>query len=190
MKSPKILIIDDEEAIRGTLKDILESDENDRDILVATVHGIRMLGLRPGSYAKSRRLFWQALETLHTFGQNERRAPDLVRSHVPAAIASLVGRTASTDATRFKRLFLRTLHDSKSDQLLEQSAALALGGPGDWLFIAALYVLGRGDWDGFRWAPDSFAFWDNRAAQHYAAADYWPETRRMERVTIIGDRPT
>ena len=41
----------------------------------------------------------------------------------------------------------------------------------------------------FRWAPDSFAFWDNRAAQHYAAADYWPAERSMERVTIMGDRP-
>ena len=41
----------------------------------------------------------------------------------------------------------------------------------------------------FRWQKDSFAFWDNRAAQHYAAADYWPHRREMERVTIIGDRP-
>ncbi len=41
----------------------------------------------------------------------------------------------------------------------------------------------------FRWRQNSLAFWDNRAAQHFAAADYWPHTRRMERVTIIGDRP-
>ena len=41
----------------------------------------------------------------------------------------------------------------------------------------------------FRWEPDSIAFWDNRASQHYAASDYWPAVRRMERVTIIGDRP-
>jgi taurine dioxygenase len=41
----------------------------------------------------------------------------------------------------------------------------------------------------FRWQVDSLAFWDNRAAQHYAAADYWPQRREMERVTIIGDRP-
>ena len=41
----------------------------------------------------------------------------------------------------------------------------------------------------FRWRPDSLAFWDNRAAQHYAAADYWPARREMERVTIIGDKP-
>jgi taurine dioxygenase len=41
----------------------------------------------------------------------------------------------------------------------------------------------------FRWRQDSLAFWDNRGAQHYAAADYWPERRAMERVTITGDRP-
>ncbi len=41
----------------------------------------------------------------------------------------------------------------------------------------------------FRWQPDSFAFWDNRGAQHYAAADYFPAVRKMERVTIIGDKP-
>lgn len=41
----------------------------------------------------------------------------------------------------------------------------------------------------FRWRPNSIAFWDNRAVQHYAAADYWPATRRVERVTICGDAP-
>jgi taurine dioxygenase len=41
----------------------------------------------------------------------------------------------------------------------------------------------------FRWEPGSIAFWDNRASQHYAVSDYWPSVRRMERVTIIGDRP-
>ena len=41
----------------------------------------------------------------------------------------------------------------------------------------------------FHWEKDSVAFWDNRAVQHYASSDYWPKTRIMERVTIIGDRP-
>ncbi|MEG9862608.1 MAG: TauD/TfdA family dioxygenase [Parvularculales bacterium] len=41
----------------------------------------------------------------------------------------------------------------------------------------------------FRWEKDSIAFWDNRACQHYAVSDYWPAVRRMERVTIIGDKP-
>jgi len=41
----------------------------------------------------------------------------------------------------------------------------------------------------FRWKKNSIAFWDNRSSQHYAVSDYYPAVRRMERVTIIGDRP-
>ena len=41
----------------------------------------------------------------------------------------------------------------------------------------------------FRWRTDSFALWDNRCTQHYAVPDFFPSHRRMERVTIIGDRP-
>ncbi len=41
----------------------------------------------------------------------------------------------------------------------------------------------------FRWRPNSIAFWDNRASQHYAVSDYFPAYRAMERVTIAGDRP-
>jgi taurine dioxygenase len=31
----------------------------------------------------------------------------------------------------------------------------------------------------FQWQPDSIAFWDNRAVQHYASSDYWPQRRIM-----------
>lgn len=41
----------------------------------------------------------------------------------------------------------------------------------------------------FQWSDNAIAFWDNRACQHYATSDYWPDVRRMERVTIIGDKP-
>ena len=41
----------------------------------------------------------------------------------------------------------------------------------------------------FSWENNSIAFWDNRACQHYANSDYWPNVRKVERVTIIGDRP-
>ncbi len=40
-----------------------------------------------------------------------------------------------------------------------------------------------------RWGVDTFVMWDNRAVQHAATADFLPEHRLMERVTIVGDRP-
>jgi taurine dioxygenase len=36
----------------------------------------------------------------------------------------------------------------------------------------------------FRWQPHSVAFWDNRITQHKPVNDYWPQRRRMQRITI------
>ena len=41
----------------------------------------------------------------------------------------------------------------------------------------------------FRWTAGSVAFWDNRSTQHYAASDYWPQRRVMDRISVAGDRP-
>ncbi len=41
----------------------------------------------------------------------------------------------------------------------------------------------------FHWEKDSIALWDNRCTQHRAVADNARARRRMERVTIEGDRP-
>jgi taurine dioxygenase len=41
----------------------------------------------------------------------------------------------------------------------------------------------------FKWRPNSVAFWDNRAAQHQALWDYFPQRRFGYRVTVCGDRP-
>jgi taurine dioxygenase len=41
----------------------------------------------------------------------------------------------------------------------------------------------------FSWQAHSIAFWDNRAVQHIAMWDYFPQVRSGYRVTIKGDRP-
>ncbi len=40
-----------------------------------------------------------------------------------------------------------------------------------------------------RWRPNTVAFWDNRACQHYAVSDYYPQKRVMDRISIVGDVP-
>ena len=41
----------------------------------------------------------------------------------------------------------------------------------------------------FRWRPHSVAIWDNRLTQHRPVNDYWPSHRKLQRITIDGDRP-
>ncbi|MEH6590458.1 MAG: taurine dioxygenase [Halioglobus sp.] len=41
----------------------------------------------------------------------------------------------------------------------------------------------------FQWQPNSVAIWDNRSTQHKPVNDYFPAHRRMERITIDGDKP-
>lgn len=40
----------------------------------------------------------------------------------------------------------------------------------------------------WRWQAGDLAMWDNRVTMHYAVADYLPDYRRMNRITIVNDR--
>ena len=81
-----------------------------------------------------------------------------------------------------KALFVNPHFTLKIDDLPEDESRAVL----DYLFKRALtpeYQLR------VSWAPDTIVMWDNRSVQHYAPNDYMPQRRRMERITVKGDRP-
>src|ERR1700722_19535691 len=41
-----------------------------------------------------------------------------------------------------------------------------------------------------KWERNGIAVWDNRSTQHYAAADYWPQRRSVQRVTFQSESDT
>jgi len=41
----------------------------------------------------------------------------------------------------------------------------------------------------FKWEEHSIAIWDNRSTQHKPINDYFPAHRRLERITVDGDKP-
>jgi taurine dioxygenase len=40
-----------------------------------------------------------------------------------------------------------------------------------------------------KWQPETIAIWDNRCTQHKPVNDFFPQERRLHRVTVAGDRP-
>ena len=40
-----------------------------------------------------------------------------------------------------------------------------------------------------QWTPDTLVVWDNRATQHKPVNDFFPQHRRMHRITVAGDVP-
>ena len=59
----------------------------------------------------------------------------------------------------------------------------------DLLRILQSYVTTPENTVRWRWQPGDVAFWDNRATQHYAVADYGDLPRRVQRITLAGDVP-
>ena len=39
------------------------------------------------------------------------------------------------------------------------------------------------------WEPQTIAIWDNRSTQHKPVNDFFPQHRKMHRVTICGGKP-
>ena len=119
-------------------------------------------------------------DLLHDFGDRvapERRAA--MAAEFPPQHHPIV-RTHPTTAA--KVLFVNASFTSRIDDMVEEEGAPLLRHLLERFKVPEYQVR-------FRWSQNAVAIWDNRATQHYPVADYWPAKRRMERVTIAGDRP-
>jgi taurine dioxygenase len=76
-----------------------------------------------------------------------------------------------------KMVFVNRLFTSHINGLSQQDSDELLGELCDHL-VQEKYVYR------FKWRQNSIAFWDNRSVLHVPVNDYWPATRRMERVTV------
>lgn len=118
---------------------------------------------------------------MKAFGHNlPEDRKDEMRERYPVAVHPVV---ITHDATGRKLLYVnRIFTDSIVGLDPEESADLL------WLLCREAEIVEYQV--RFRWQADSVAFWDNRAVQHYASSDYWPERRVMERASIVGARPS
>ncbi|MEM7202399.1 MAG: HEAT repeat domain-containing protein [Planctomycetota bacterium] len=113
-----------------TLQGVLRLDTPDRDLPVAAIHGIRLLRPDPNLGARHRRLREACVYELWTYFERDLGpGRQIIQSHVPPAIASVLGRGGDTRGD-FKDAFALELADrggsSRSNDMF-RSAALALG---------------------------------------------------------------
>jgi len=116
-------------------------------------------------------------ESLEEPGGAERLA-SMVRDYPPAAHP--VVRTHPLSGK--KGLFVNSLFTSRINDLNEKESRLLL----DFLFE---HMVQDEFTCRFNWHENSVAFWDNRVTLHKPVNDYWPQRRRMQRITIDGDIP-
>mgnify|MGYP000594357803 CR=1 FL=1 len=108
------------------------------------------------------------------------------------AISAISYGIAQLEALLAMRLFAR--EGSRRPELTPAGRALlpaarAVAGDMDAL-LAQLYALitvpeyqAR-----LRWQPNTLAVWDNRSTQHYVVGDYFPQHRKLHRITFTADQ--
>ncbi|MEE9125896.1 MAG: hypothetical protein V3U11_02040 [Planctomycetota bacterium] len=104
-----------------------ERSKSSFDIDVAAICGISILNIsKQESIVGNRELLEDVLEGLDEVHASSTLSAD-VRSHIPSAIAKLIGRGSSKVHERYKAALLRTLQEKPTGNQAHRAAALALG---------------------------------------------------------------
>ena len=170
----------------GSIAQCVELPSRGGDTLFADSHAC-FLGLPKAVQEQLRRL--EGVNDYRNFlaGMPE-SMHDAFKAEIPFGVTHPLLRThpeTGKTALWFHGGFLRhdSLRDRQTGELLPAEEARALV-----RFLQAQHP--RPEYQcRFAWTPGAIAFWDNRAVQHYAASDYYPERRVLRRVTVRGDVP-
>ena len=122
-----------------------------------------------------------ALHTAQTMlagaGARDQYAPGSATSKPPVSHPMVT----QNPATGRRRLFVNSLYTSRIEGLSEPESSALLAMLFEHIKSPEFQLR-------YTWSVGDIAFWDNHAVQHYAVADY-TERRRMQRVTLLGERP-
>lgn len=180
-----------EEPSLGSIAQLIEAPPSGGATLFADSHAA-FLGLPPDVRDRVRHL--DGTNDYRIFVQPGGRnvMPDelveRIKAEIPFGVVHPIARThpeTEKTALYFNGAFLR--HESLTDRRTGES----IGEDESRRLLEFLFQQhGRPEYQcRFEWTVGSIAFWDNRAVQHYAASDYWPDKRTLRRVTLSGDRP-
>lgn len=117
-------------------------------------------------------LFARTRDRDQQYGDSAMRVPKPPVSHPIVTVNPATGR---------RRLFVNKNYTTRIDGLSEPESDYLLGFLFDHIKSPEFQLR-------YTWKVGDLAFWDNHAVQHYAVADY-TQRRRMQRVTLLGDRP-
>lgn len=118
------------ERVFQSLSSVLANKNNrSRDLAVGVIHSIGLLNPRPERHAREKLLQWRSVDRLWEYYQQDLgQAWQIIQSHVPGAVARLLGRGTDSVHQRAKKSLAQELTGRVSRQnSIYQSAALALG---------------------------------------------------------------
>jgi hypothetical protein len=118
-----------ERAFQSLSSVLADRNNRSRDLAVGVIHGIGLLNPRPERHAREKLLQWRCVDSLWEYYQRDMgQAWQIIQSHVPGAVARLLGRGTDAVHERAKKSLVRELTGVVSRQnSIYQSAVLALG---------------------------------------------------------------
>jgi taurine dioxygenase len=198
---PELIIFDNHDSNPPALTDVWHADETYRQAppAVTMLHSLIAPALGGGTMFVSMRAAYESLSdrmkafisgltARHDFGRFESLFPDTPEGRKPLHDIELRFPHPSHPVVRIHPetgkpvIYVNSHFTRRLNELPEDEGKAIL----DFLLsrtnIPELQL--RVDWK-----AGTLVIWDNRSVQHYALHDYYPQRRRMQRVTISGDRP-